>query len=56
MKMLLNLISVLVDAVGYGGDGSAWSHDPEEARFPQGLLASFPWEGWWQEDPEKDRA
>lgn len=49
--MLLNLVSVLVDGAGYGSDGSALSHDPEDAGFPQGVLASFPWEGWWQEEP-----
>ncbi|KRE54104.1 hypothetical protein ASG92_24795 [Arthrobacter sp. Soil736] len=51
--MLLNLFSVLVDGAGYGGDGNASSHDPKEAGFPQGVLASFAWEGWWQEEPDK---
>lgn len=46
--MLLNLFAALLDGASYGSDRSAF-HDPNEARFPQGL-ESFAWEGWWQED------
>lgn len=49
--MLLNLFSVLVDGSSYGGDDGSASSRGSENRFPQGVLASFPWEGWWQEDP-----
>lgn len=45
MKMLLNLLSVLVDGAGYGGDGP-------KGGFPQGVLVSFAWEGWWQDEPD----
>ena len=47
MNMLLNLFSVLVDGAGYGGDGS------KVAGFPQGVLVSFAWEGWWQDEPNE---
>jgi hypothetical protein len=47
--MLLTLFAALIDGVGYGSDLRAF-HDPQEARFPQGVLDSFPWEGWWQEE------
>lgn len=54
--MLLNHFSVLVDGAGYGGDGSASSRGPKGTGFPQGVLASFPWEGWWQEELGKGPA
>lgn len=47
---MLNLMSALVDGAGFGSDGRS-SPDPTTARFPQGVLASFPWEGWWEEEP-----
>jgi len=50
--MLLNYFWALVDGAGYGaGDTSASSRGPG-GPFPQGVLTSFPWEGWWQEDPD----
>jgi hypothetical protein len=51
--MLHNLFWVLVDGAGYGGNDRASSHDPNKDGFPQGVQASFPWEGWWQEEPDK---
>lgn len=50
MKVLLNFFSGLVDGAGYGGDG------PKEAGFPQGVLVSFAWEGWWQDQPDDGSA
>lgn len=46
--MLLTLFAALIDGTGFRDDRSAF-HDPE-AKFPHGVLASFPWEGWWQEE------
>ena len=47
--MLLTLFTALIDGTGFGSDRSAFQN-PNEAKFPQGVLASFPWEGWWQEE------
>lgn len=47
--MLLTLLAALIDGAGYASDLSAF-HNPQEERFPQGELASFPWEGLWQEE------
>lgn len=47
MKMLLNFSSVLVDGAGRGDEG------PKGAGFPQGVLVSFAWEGWWQDEPDE---
>ena len=52
MKMPLHHISVLVDGAGYSGDQSALD-GPKEAGFPQGILASFAWEGWWHHEPDE---
>lgn len=55
MRLLLHRISVLVDGAGYGGDLSA-QDSPMETGFPQGVLASFPWEGWWHDEPDESPA
>jgi hypothetical protein len=55
MTLLLHRISVLVDGAAYGGGVSA-QNSPIESGFPQGVLASFPWEGWWQDEPDKSSA
>jgi hypothetical protein len=55
MRLLLHRISVLVDGAGYGDDRSAYD-SPTGTGFPQGVLASFPWEGWWHDAPEEDPA
>lgn len=49
--MLLNLLSALVDGAGYGnGRGSSHTSN-KETGFPRGVLSSYAWEGWWQEEP-----
>lgn len=55
MRLLLHRISVLVDGAGYGGDLSA-QDSPMETGFPQGVLTSFPWEGWWHDEPDESPA
>lgn len=52
MRTPLHHISVLVDGAGYSGDQSALD-GAKEAGFPQGILASFAWEGWWHDEPDE---
>ena len=55
MRMLLRRISILVEGAGYSGGLSA-RDSPLEPGFPQGVLASFPWEGRWHDDPDEGPA
>lgn len=52
--MLLNLLSAsLLDGAGCGDDAGPFNTQEEDAGFPRGVLASYAWEGWWQEEPVK---
>ncbi len=50
MKGLTNLLGGLFDA---GRDDDTWNvpADPNPGSFPQGVLTSSAWEGWWHQAP-----
>ena len=50
--MLLNLLSALFNGAEYGGDTGPFNAQ-EDSGFPTGVLASYAWEGWWQEEAVK---
>lgn len=50
--MLINLLSALFNGAEYGGDTGPFNAQ-EDSGFPTGVLASYAWEGWWQEEAVK---